>query len=163
MGVLMTLIDSVSDDQFALFVSEANRISDVTKMVGYAPSRKSDCVVSDRIKKMSLSTRHFKNWNSMASVPTDELLVVGSARNNQTIKKRLIKENVLPYVCVICGNDGKWMGEELVLHLDHKNGNNDDNRFSNLRFLCPNCHAQTDTYGGRNNKIINGCAATMVE
>jgi hypothetical protein len=25
-----------------------------------------------------------------------------------------------------------------------------DNRLSNLRFLCPNCHSQTDTYAGKN-------------
>lgn len=27
---------------------------------------------------------------------------------------------------------------------------NNDNRLENLRFLCPNCHSQTTTYGSRN-------------
>jgi 5-methylcytosine-specific restriction endonuclease McrA len=36
-----------------------------------------------------------------------------------------------------------------VLHLDHINGINNDNRRENLRFLCPNCHSQTPTYGNR--------------
>lgn len=30
------------------------------------------------------------------------------------------------------------------------NGDRTDNRLENLRLLCPNCHAQTDTYRGRN-------------
>ena len=38
------------------------------------------------------------------------------------------------------------------MHLDHINGVNNDNRICNLRFLCPNCHSQTDTYGGKSNK-----------
>jgi 5-methylcytosine-specific restriction endonuclease McrA len=36
------------------------------------------------------------------------------------------------------------------LELDHINGRRDDNRLANLRILCPNCHAQTDTYRGKN-------------
>lgn len=148
-----TILESISDDEFTQFVLSANKVSDVTRMVGYRPSRKSDCIISARIKRMGLSTRHFKNWNALARVPTTELLVVGSARNNQTIKKRLIAERLIKYQCNECDNTGEWNGDVLVLHLDHANGNNKDNRIENLRFLCPNCHSQTETYGGKNNRI----------
>ena len=50
----------------------------------------------------------------------------------------------------MCGNNGTWNGKKLVLQLDHINGNNKDQRLMNLRFLCPNCHAQTDTFCGKN-------------
>ena len=44
------------------------------------------------------------------------------------------------------------MGKEIPLQVHHINGNNTDNRVENLQILCPNCHAQTDTYCGKNKK-----------
>lgn len=58
----------------------------------------------------------------------------------------------MEYKCACCGNTGEWNGRPLVLQLDHINGDNCDNRLENLRFLCPNCHSQTDTFAGRNCK-----------
>ena len=42
------------------------------------------------------------------------------------------------------------IGNALNMALHHVNGDGNDNRLVNLRFLCPNCHSQTPTYGGRN-------------
>lgn len=56
----------------------------------------------------------------------------------------------LPYECDVCKNNGEWLGRKLTLQLDHKNGRPRDHRLSNLRFLCPNCHCQTETWGGGN-------------
>lgn len=56
----------------------------------------------------------------------------------------------IPYQCETCGSDGSWLGKKLALQLDHRNGKNNDNRIENLRYLCPNCHAITESFCGRN-------------
>jgi predicted RNA-binding Zn-ribbon protein involved in translation (DUF1610 family) len=66
-----------------------------------------------------------------------------------SVRKIIIKDNLIPYKCNECGISG-WNNKKLALHLDHINGKNGDHRLENLRFLCPNCHSQTDTYTGKN-------------
>lgn len=51
--------------------------------------------------------------------------------------------------CKLCRNE-TWEGAPIPLVLDHVNGNSDDWSFENLRLLCCNCDAQTETYKGKN-------------
>lgn len=50
------------------------------------------------------------------------------------------------YKCDLCGID-TWMDAPITLDVDHIDGNYLNNLVDNLRFLCPNCHSQTDTFG----------------
>lgn len=70
-----------------------------------------------------------------------------------TLKRRLIDEKYLEDRCAIC-TITEWCDKKLSLHIDHINGIKTDNRITNLRLLCPNCHSQTSTYGGRNRRKI---------
>ena len=89
-------------------------------------------------------------WSKGKSLtPNSVMFTEKSYYSNEIIKQRIVKDNLLNYCCSKCGIDS-WQGETIVLDLDHINGDNTDNRLGNLRYLCPNCHSQTDTYKGRN-------------
>lgn len=51
--------------------------------------------------------------------------------------------------CSVCNNT-EWNGEPIPLEVDHVDGNATNNLRDNLRLICPNCHAQTSTYKGKN-------------
>lgn len=65
------------------------------------------------------------------------------------LKRKILKYKLIEYKCEKCSNLGEWCGKQLILQLDHKNGVNNDNRLENLRFLCPNCHTQTETFSSK--------------
>ncbi len=51
--------------------------------------------------------------------------------------------------CSVCGIDS-WNGKDIVLELEHKDGNSENNDKNNVCLICPNCHSQTPTYKGAN-------------
>ena len=51
--------------------------------------------------------------------------------------------------CWSCGIT-EWNGKDIVLELEHIDGNSQNNTEENLALICPNCHSQTDTYKGKN-------------
>lgn len=82
----------------------------------------------------------------------EEIFCENSPVSRHTIRERIVNNNLIEYKCEFCGNTGEWMGKTIALQLDHINGICDDHRLENLRWLCPNCHATTETFAGKNNK-----------
>lgn len=73
-------------------------------------------------------------------------LTLANVRTDRSRKMILLRER--GHQCEICLLT-EWRGKPIPLDLDHIDGNPDSNDADNLRLLCPNCHAQTDTYKGK--------------
>ncbi len=146
-----------TDEEFAKIIAESNSYSDCLRKLGLTPhGGSSSDILKKRIKELKLSTQHFGSLtrqNASAKYNLEDILVENSSYHNiARLKIRLVNEGYLEYKCSCCGNTGKWNNKPLTLQLDHINGINNDHRIENLRFLCPNCHSQTDSFAGKNNK-----------
>lgn len=85
-------------------------------------------------------------------VSVEDIFCKESKASSSYVRKLILKKNLLPYHCSICGISASWNGKELQLQLDHISGDRHDHRIENLRWVCPNCHSQTDTFCGKNQR-----------
>lgn len=118
-----------------------------------------------RLRELAIDTSHFRGqgWSRGETIRThpsvaksvarrtftnDEVFIANGPMIGGPLLARRLRLLGWDYCCQWCGVR-EWRGRPLVLHLDHINGINNDHRFKNLRFLCPNCHSQTPTYSNR--------------
>lgn len=108
------------------------------------------------IKENNIDISHFKRIGGLfrGKKDTTQFLKKGVNVSSFRLKNRLLNEGYKEHKCENpeCGLT-EWHGKPIPLELHHINGDNTDNRLENLQLLCPNCHAQTDTYGGKNQKL----------
>ena len=155
-------IRSWTDADLCAAVKESDSIAGVLRRLGYSPSGGMHRHIRGHIRRLGLNTDHFRGrgWakgrkrpgTGIRGVPLDDILVADSTYvNGARLRRRLVEAGLKAAHCELCGLK-EWRGEPLPLALDHVNGDHCDNRLENLRILCPNCHALTDTWCGRNRR-----------
>ena len=65
------------------------------------------------------------------------------------VRKKLLEEGYKEHKCECCGLSS-WLDSPIPLEVHHKDGNRNNNTLENFELLCPNCHAFTDSYRGKN-------------
>ena len=160
MNNMTNKIYKCSDEQFEQLIKGSINISEVLFKLGYSVKGNSwgFSQVRRRMDDLGLTMKDFKGKSAtiegknVKKVTAEDLFKPNCRHPRNVLRRFIINHHLLPYKCAICGCS-EWNGKTLSLELDHINGINNDNRLENLRFLCPNCHSQTTTYGSRNQQL----------
>jgi RNA polymerase subunit RPABC4/transcription elongation factor Spt4 len=96
-----------------------------------------------------------KNWAAISKKQQETIKRRLLAEDFDKLKFERIKLRVLYEQDEKCNNCGisEWQGQKITLELEHKDGNHFNNDRQNLEVLCPNCHALTETWRGRNKRV----------
>lgn len=144
-------LDNFSNEELQNIVNSSTSFTEIARKVGY--HTKSGAIIS--LIKRELNSRNIE-VNLQKRIITkrnkENIFILNSTADQKTLRKWYYDGNYTEYKCSICGLEPFWNGKELILTLDHINGNNKDDRFENLRWICPNCDRQLPTFGAKNIK-----------
>lgn len=148
----------VTETEIDQAVSASSSLAQSLRRLGVPVSQANTRWLQSMIATLSLPTGHFvgsrrvdgsREQSPILAAPLETLLKQDAPVATSHLRRRLLREGVLPACCSGCHRT-TWRDRPIPLELDHINGDRHDNRLRNLRFLCPNCHALTPTYRGRN-------------
>lgn len=146
---------------------ESYSLAEVLRKAGRKQGGGAQETLKKKIAEFEIDTSHFTGqlWNKGKTAETDnriksaekytleEIFIKNSPVTQKVLRGYIERHQVIEYKCQRCGCDGGWQDGIISLEVDHIDGDNTNNEISNLRYLCPNCHALTDTYRGKNKAL----------
>lgn len=149
---------SWTTEQLIKVAVESKSVRQIIKKIGLKPAGGNYAQIKKFLNLYKVKIDHFTGqaWNKgmrgigLPRLPLDKVLVENSNFQSFKLKKRLFTAKLKNQSCELCGWNKKSIDGRIPLELDHINGNRLDNRLSNLRILCPNCHSLQPTHRGLN-------------
>ena len=135
-------------DELLKAVDGAQSMAEVVRRLGPNKSSSTYSTLKKEFQYYNIHPQFKKRNRGTTPYTFEEMFCENSSYDRTTLRNRIIKEEILQYECSECGIID-WNGNPISLQLDHINGVRNDNRLENLRFLCPNCHSQTKTWGNK--------------
>lgn len=149
---------SYTIEEFKKAVEESFSIAQALTKLGISPKGGNYRVFKKFEKLYGIDTSHFTGQGHLKgkthnfnTTPLKDILVKNYEYSSNKLRKRLINEGIKEHKCECCGLK-EWLGDPIPLELDHIDGDHYNNTLENLKVLCPNCHAKTPTYRGKNKK-----------
>lgn len=150
-----------SRDEIEQFVKDSYSYASLAQKLGYNNGGGNIATVKSMIRELELDVSHFtgqgwllgKKYDSSQYVPFEKY-IQGKHVVTSKLSKKLLREGLKERKCECCNNT-IWNGVPIPLEIHHIDGDNTNHKLDNLQLLCPNCHALTDNYCGKNIKKQN--------
>lgn len=138
-------------------------VAEVVRKLGKKLSGSTQTHIAKRIRDFGIDSSHFLGCRSncgsrhiggMEKIHWSEILVLRTPDQHREKSYRLKRALIESGVKYECSNENClvkniWIGKSITLDVHHVDGNFLDCRKNNLKFLCPNCHSQTDSHRKR--------------
>ena len=138
--------------------------AEVLRKAGRQQGGGAQATLKKKIEEFNIDISHFtgERWqlspnqalqNYKEKYSLNEVLKKDSFVTQKILRGYIERHHILDYHCQICGCDGNWQNGVISLEVHHIDGDNTNNEISNLQYLCPNCHALTENYRGKNKAL----------
>lgn len=141
--------EKYSVEEIQQIVKESYSYAELKRKLGYSGKAQSNVSVKEMISELNLDINHFtgQGWNKN-----------NFDYNRFQYGKKIKSHEMLNAIvslrgryCEVCGRE-KWNDQEIPLEVHHIDGDSLNNLLDNLQLICPNCHALTKNWRGRNIK-----------
>ena len=136
-----------SKEQIEDIVRESISYAEVIKKLGYSKSGSIHEILKTYLEENNIDTSHFLSQAHNKNKFDYERFQNGNAIKTKHMHDAL--EALRGHKCESCGLE-IWLDQPIPLEIHHKDGNHLNSDLSNLVLLCPNCHACTDNWRGKN-------------
>lgn len=152
---------NINKDELIVAIRDSESYNEVFGKLNRTSTSGNYKLLKRLILKFNIDVSHFLNTSelmirlhSQKKIPIEDILVANSRTSRATVKKIILDNKLLEYVCCECGQHDVWLGKKMTLILDHINGINNDHRLENLRFVCPNCNSTLPTHCRKNKNAL---------
>lgn len=165
---MKSIIYNISKEQLQQFINESSTYGQVLRLCGLRNHGRNPDTLKRRIKEENLDDSTIRKdilfaggWNkgtkgiSSKRMTKEQVLstvFIANYEGGVKIRKYIRCYKLIEEKCSECNLSAIWHNKPITLELDHIDGDSQNNVLSNLRWLCPNCHSQTETFRGRNKR-----------